>query len=341
MLSFANIPELIRKEVTGDISRPSAVLQQLIGACLSADVELDPKVISLRRAADPDMIRTLSRIIHGEEKTSCQKQMKRLVSNLTTVQRQLGGWAADHMGVLCMQKLAARHNDQNYKRTFDAFADTPEDVNYISSMLSEIKFPPKSDFEVLNVSRISPKVETLLEVIQENFTKKLKTKGIIFVRERATAVMLAKTLEAHPNLRTVRAASFVGEADSKESSFADINDSKVQRTVLRRFHDGDVNLLVATSALEEGIDVPACNLVICFQAPPEVRSFIQRRGRARHMKSKLFLFDDIFDEGRPNVDWLEVERLLQQMYENRLAHESDEECDDEREDSKISVHKTG
>ena len=38
-----------------------------------------------------------------------------------------------------------------------------------------------------------------------------------------------------------------------------------QNVVVNAFHSGKINLLMATSILEEGIDVLACNLIICYQ----------------------------------------------------------------------------
>jgi endoribonuclease Dicer len=43
----------------------------------------------------------------------------------------------------------------------------------------------------------------------------------------------------------------------------------------------ECNLLVGTSVLEEGIDIPKCNLVIHFNVPQVYRSYVQSKGRAR------------------------------------------------------------
>lgn len=50
-----------------------------------------------------------------------------------------------------------------------------------------------------------------------------------------------------------------------------------------------VNIVVATSILEEGLDVPNCNLVVRFDPSATVSSFIQSRGRARMRNSDYLL----------------------------------------------------
>lgn len=49
-----------------------------------------------------------------------------------------------------------------------------------------------------------------------------------------------------------------------------------------------VNVIVATQILEEGLDVHGCNLVIRFDPAASSCSFIQSRGRAR-MKGSDYL----------------------------------------------------
>lgn len=56
-----------------------------------------------------------------------------------------------------------------------------------------------------------------------------------------------------------------------------------------------LNLLVATKVGEEGLDIQTCCLVIRFDLPESVSSFIQSRGRARMPKSEyIFLVDRYF-----------------------------------------------
>ncbi|NMC05574.1 MAG: hypothetical protein GYA24_10190, partial [Candidatus Lokiarchaeota archaeon] len=50
--------------------------------------------------------------------------------------------------------------------------------------------------------------------------------------------------------------------------------------VLRAFKAGEFNVLVATKAAEEGIDVAECDMVAFYEATASVIQFIQRQGRA-------------------------------------------------------------
>ena len=61
------------------------------------------------------------------------------------------------------------------------------------------------------------------------------------------------------------------------------------REALFKFKRGDINLLIATNVVEEGLDVSECNLVVCMNELLNVKAFIQMKGRARQ-KDSNFIF---------------------------------------------------
>ena len=72
---------------------------------------------------------------------------------------------------------------------------------------------------------------------------------------------------------------FIGHVSGKpgvRSKEADMMHRK-QEEVLRKFRNKEFNLLVSTSVLEEGVDVPRCNLVIRFDLPTGYRSYVQSK----------------------------------------------------------------
>ena len=78
------------------------------------------------------------------------------------------------------------------------------------------------------------------------------------------------------------------------------------KETLRQFRTGAVNVLVSTSVVEEGIDVPSCNLVIKFDFPQTFRSYIQSKGRARKKSSQYIMLVEDGDKVKEKQyrEWL-------------------------------------
>lgn len=75
---------------------------------------------------------------------------------------------------------------------------------------------------------------------------------------------------------------------SKEPREAE-NEHKRQETVLRKYRTHGCNIMVATSILEQGCDLPKCNLVIRFDLPLSFHSYVQSKARARSAEAYYIL----------------------------------------------------
>ena len=118
-----------------------------------------------------------------------------------------------------------------------------------------------------------PKLEKLLPMLKVQFQEKPESRVIVFTHYRDTCDLITNRLGEVDGVRPVR---FVGQASKGE----DIGlKQKEQREVIERFQKGEHNVLVATSIAEEGLDIPATDLVVFYEpVPSEIRT-IQRRGR--------------------------------------------------------------
>ena len=70
-------------------------------------------------------------------------------------------------------------------------------------------------------------------------------------------------------------------AKSKCFKEADILNMK-QKEIIDKFRQGNCNLLVSTSVLEEGVDIPACNVIIKFDLLKTYCDYVQSKGIHSH-----------------------------------------------------------
>ncbi|KAK0458512.1 P-loop containing nucleoside triphosphate hydrolase protein [Desarmillaria tabescens] len=140
----------------------------------------------------------------------------------------------------------------------------------------------------------TPKIKTLVDVILAHHSSTFQ--GIVFVEQRQTAMCLAKLLPNIPQLNgLVRCADLVGHGVNSEGVSKDITTAN-QGEVVKSFRAKEINLLIATSVAEEGLDFPACDLVIRFDKVQHLVGYVQSRGRARNKASNFVIMvqnDDI------------------------------------------------
>jgi Fanconi anemia group M protein len=120
-----------------------------------------------------------------------------------------------------------------------------------------------------------PKVPTAVELVRTTLRAAPGARVLVFTQYRSTADVLLKALEPLASAG-IRPARFVGQA-SREGDPGLSQKSQIE--VLDRFRSGEVNVLLATSVAEEGLDIPSTDLVIFYEPVPDVVRTIQRRGR--------------------------------------------------------------
>lgn len=129
--------------------------------------------------------------------------------------------------------------------------------------------------EIIGIQRIlaqtkeeHPKLELLLNMVKEHEKKKI----IVFAQYRDQVALIEKTLQN----AGITARMFLGKKDTYTK--------KLQEETMADFREDIFRVLVASSIGEEGLDIPAVDMVIFYEpTPSEIRS-IQRRGRAGRFK---------------------------------------------------------
>jgi Fanconi anemia group M protein len=118
-----------------------------------------------------------------------------------------------------------------------------------------------------------PKPAAVKKILLEQILARPESRIMVFTNYRDTASSLLKFLKNEPVIKAVR---FVGQSSRVDDEGLS---QKKQAEILQKFRDGEFNVLIATSVGEEGIDIPATDMVLFYEpVPSEIRS-IQRKGR--------------------------------------------------------------
>ncbi|XP_057378262.1 endoribonuclease Dicer-like [Daphnia carinata] len=178
------------------------------------------------------------------------------------------------------------------------------DLNKVTALCQEIKeictayfakFSPKDRLLLFT----QPKVIRLLDIIRKFNSEKspdkhqrgnLKMCAIVFVERRCMANVLyhfLKDIAKHDEtLKFMKPLFIMGQASGRNPS---LKETKIlnmkQNEIMTNFREGRCNLIVATSVLEEGVDIPACNLIIRFDRIKTYCDYVQTKGRARSRKA--------------------------------------------------------
>ena len=159
---------------------------------------------------------------------------------------------------------------------------------------------PEEFYHVTEISERLQKLESYLKTINED------SRVLVFVDKRFAAKFLTEWIQKH--LPDLNAQMVVGKAGYDGMSW------KKQKIRIDKFAEGKSRLIVTTSVLEEGFDVPQCDLVVAFTGPQSLISFIQMRGRARNQDS-VFVILDAEEQRTRTKDVQNQEKVMRKVLE--------------------------
>ncbi|KAL1418945.1 hypothetical protein MTO96_005486 [Rhipicephalus appendiculatus] len=225
--------------------------------------------------------------------TSQGQEMDRRLRSLTKVLQDMGVWCG-HLAVEVIMEEARRMldglNDNSVLREVEVCLEWLDEVRQRSLWA----FRPRERLQNGNDADAAEPPMSLC--------------GIIFVKERIVARILRDWLRELAN-KIPRYAYIMAEFIK-------------QCRVLEQFRRQECNLLVATSVVEEGMDVPKCSLVVRFDFPDDFRSYVQSKGRARAQRSLYVMMTsrDDYNKAAANLrNYLSIEAILMNKCHERKA----------------------
>ena len=143
--------------------------------------------------------------------------------------------------------------------------------------------------------------QTRLKSLRDDGEDRDSPKIIVFTQFRDTLDMIHERCEKE-GIKSVR---FYGQGTSDGKKGLT---QKEQKNIIKSFKTGNYDVLISTSVAEEGIDIPAVDLVILYEPVPSEIRMIQRRGRTGRKSSgrmKVLITKKTIDEG---YYWTSVRR---------------------------------
>ena len=127
-----------------------------------------------------------------------------------------------------------------------------------------------------------PKIEELAAIISSQINENPNSKTIVFCQFRETASTISKRLNQIPN---IMAQVFLGQSKKTSSKSKTVSglSQKEQKATIESFRNNNINVLVATSIGEEGLDIPEVSSVIFYEPIPSAIRSIQRAGRTARL----------------------------------------------------------
>ncbi len=172
--------------------------------------------------------------------------------------------------------------------------------------------------------------QTKLQSSRVNKEDESSSKIMVFTQYRDTLNMIHEKLEREG----IKSAKFYGQAQKDGQKGLT---QKEQKAIIKSFRKGEYDVLISTSVAEEGIDIPAVDLVILYEPVPSEVRMIQRRGRTGRKRTgrvKVLVTEKTMDEAFYYSSIRKERRMKYQLIDNDVLEELNKTAAQRMDDEK-------
>ena len=174
---------------------------------------------------------------------------------------------------------------------------------------------------------ISDKLIQMYKKIDELLILKKDSKIIIFIGNRIVAWFLSPILtkyleEKHPEKKC---KEIIGinkrKTDNGTTLTTSITLNELNKTITD-FNNNKINILIGTSAVEEGLDIQTCNAVMVLVELMTAKSYIQMKGRARSKNSEFLVFTNSIEKTIKRIsDFIKLGKKMKEFFKDDICHD--------------------
>lgn len=233
------------------------------------------------------------KMAHERRETRKKTHLRKFLDKAEHIQSELGSWASDYFIRESIDTFKVTMREGGEKLC--GWRNVEKDSIMKSLCHTRVSRSLSSHTEEL-FPRPSAKFKCLVSVLRRVYNPGFC--GIVFVNQRASAIALSQLLMAHPETGTLfRCGTFVGMSSNvrQKTKLGDLLNPRVQQTTLDETNE-----------------------------PPNLKAFIQRRGRARKEKSNFFVLLASDSNAAGVQMWRELEREMTEAYQRdrKIANEA-------------------
>ena len=302
-----------------------------------------------------------------EEERSSFIHIKKIVTSLPQIILEIGidslltnlrderGYIAEignYLANPCIAPLKDEHGDQKECLTYKIGTVV---LSMLKSLTNSVISIIENGHEVRMSVKFYDLVKYLLKLQDTHKDKGEVPKVIVFVERRRVVMAMYKYLHQLRNevesFAGFKASYVLGGTTGRSEKDADLNFSdfellelqtirKQQDQALLDFRDGKTNILIATSVVEEGLDIPNCNVVIRYDFPPTYRAYVQSRGRARKLPAKFVFFISVKELNEKKAilkNFDDIEQLLKKYATDQGSNIPEADEDNEQHDYNLLI----